>query len=79
MNKNTAGAVLILIIAAAGLYRDVPEAWVLAAVTCALAFLAEELRDVGSLHGRPDIVSLASIPALASWVTIITAFTSLLF
>lgn len=75
MNKNTAGALLVLIIAAAGLVHDKPWAWGLAVVTCALAFLAEEMRDVGTLGAELLRVGLA----LTSWATIALAAMSLLF
>ncbi|OWK18309.1 hypothetical protein AJ88_03770 [Mesorhizobium amorphae CCBAU 01583] len=74
MNKNTAGALLVLIIAAAGLVHDKPWAWGLAAVTCALAFLAEELGDVTSSVGT----AIARVGvALLSWATIVAAFFAL--
>jgi hypothetical protein len=79
MNKNTAGAVLMLIVAAAGLHRNVPEAWVFAAMTCVLVFVTEELRDVGNLYGRADLGAFAAITAVGSWVSAAIAFTSLLF
>lgn len=74
MNKNTAGAALVLIIAAAGLVTHEPAAWGFAAFTCALAFLCEEMRDFGTIGA--EIVRLGL--ALASWATIAIAAFALL-
>lgn len=73
MNKNTSGALLVLIIAAAGLVHDKPWAWGLAAVTCALAFLAEEFADVDTLGSALLRVCIAVL----SWVTVAAAFLAL--
>ncbi|RWI22869.1 MAG: hypothetical protein EOQ92_18315 [Mesorhizobium sp.] len=75
MNKNTAGAVLVLIVAATGLMHDNPWACGLAAATCALAFLAEEVREVSTIGAAIIGVGLA----LASWATITLAAVALLF
>ncbi|ESZ07169.1 MULTISPECIES: hypothetical protein [unclassified Mesorhizobium] len=74
MNKNTSGAVLVLIIAAAGLHLNNLWAWGLAATTCALAFLAEEFSDVGTVGAAVLHVCLAVL----SWVAIGAAFLALI-
>ncbi|MER9410316.1 hypothetical protein [Mesorhizobium sp. M0589] len=74
MHKNTSGALLVLIIAAAGLAHDNPWAWGLAAITCALAFLAEEFADVGSVGAAVLHVCLAVL----SWVAVGAAFLALI-
>ncbi|QND67650.1 hypothetical protein HB777_29410 [Mesorhizobium loti] len=74
MNKNTSGALLVLIIAAAGLHLDRPWAWGLAAATCALAFLAEEFADAGNLGGAVAHVCIAVL----SWGTVGAAFLALI-
>lgn len=79
MNQNTSGAVLLLIIAAAGLYTNHPLAWVLAAATAALAFLANELRDAANLFGVSRLSVAAEVVAIASWITIAAASLSLWF
>ncbi|PAQ09550.1 hypothetical protein [Mesorhizobium temperatum] len=73
MNKNTAGAVLVLIIAAAGLVYDKPWAWGFAAATCALAFLAEKLSELDTVGAA--ILRLGF--ALLSWATVVAAFIAL--
>jgi hypothetical protein len=75
MNKNTAGAVLLLVIAAAGLVSGNAFAVAMVIVTCALTFITEELRD--ARHYLP--IELAVIPAVASWLTTAAAALSLLF
>jgi hypothetical protein len=75
MNRNTSGAILVLIIAAAGLVHDKPWAWGFAAATCALAFLSEEMKEL-------DTVGAAILRAgfaLTSWATIALAAFTLLF
>jgi len=74
MDKNTAGLALVLIIAAAGLVNDKPWAWGLAAITCALAFLAEEL---GAAPGSIGMAMAHVGVALLSWATVAAAFLAL--
>lgn len=78
MNQNTAGALLLAIIAAAGLLHDKPMAWVFAIVTAALAFLAAEVRAVDDylLDWKTRVIAGNAI-ALASWATTLAAFAAL--
>lgn len=46
MNKNTAGAVLLIVLAAVGLLWARPLAVALVVVTCALVVITEEMRDI---------------------------------
>lgn len=69
MNKNTAGAVLLMVLAVAGFVWDRPLAVTLVVATCALVVLTEEMRDVP--HEVPRQLSL--IPAACSWLTAIAA------
>ena len=73
MNKNTSGAVLVLILAAAGLFYDKPTAWALAALTAALAFLAWEFGE----HASRAAQGIGVVLALLSWVTVACAALSL--
>lgn len=73
MNQNTAGAVLVSIIATAGFVTDHPSVWGLAALTAALAFVRQELDDADDLFGFPALGTLGTYAALASWVAIIAA------
>jgi len=70
MNKNTAGAVLVLILAAYGIVNDETAVWVLAAATAALAFLASEALDYSDLHRSDFAMKLNVGFALASWATV---------
>jgi hypothetical protein len=77
MNQNTAGAVLLVILAAAGFVQHVPAAWALAALAAALAFLKAEA-DRGDvlfdgLHWR----RAAAVCALGSWFAVALAVLSL--
>lgn len=74
MNQNTAGAVLVLILAAAGLVQDQPAVWALAAVTAALAFVCHEVGLLYDFSGRPLFWGLRNALALASWATVALAF-----
>lgn len=62
MNKNTAGAVLLLIIAAAGFTWNRPEAVWFAGITCALTFLAVECLEA-------EYDAAAKWLAIGSWAT----------
>jgi hypothetical protein len=76
MNKNTAGALLVLMIAAAGFTWDKPAAVVFAGVTCALTFLAAEFADCMWTHiGARAAFCLA----VGSWITVALGALSLTF
>lgn len=77
MNQNTAGAVLVLILAAAGFVNDKPAAWGLVALSAALAFLKAELDRADVLFNWPELQWAAAASALASWVAVIAAATIL--
>jgi hypothetical protein len=66
MDQNTSGAVLLLILAAAGFIQHQPAVWMLAGLTAGLAFLTVELRGLG-------MTNLAFNTALASWATVAVA------
>lgn len=72
MNRNTAGAVLMLVLAAAGLVKGNDWAVALIVVTCALAFVALDLRE--SNYGAETRVTF--IMALATWLTTVGAMVS---
>ncbi|AWC21389.1 hypothetical protein CO731_00840 [Aminobacter sp. MSH1] len=76
MNQNTAGAVLMLVLAAAGIAWNEPFAVMMVAATCALAFVCEELCDL-ELNEVGE--TAAKTLAVASWLTTAVAFFSLLF
>lgn len=78
MNKNTSGAMVVLIVALAGIYTGNMVAWLLAVVTAAIAFLTEELREFSGyeyhFHGsRFNVDAVATILAGVSWLTILAA------
>lgn len=77
MNQNTSGAVLLLIIAAAGLHTNHPVAWFLAGLTAGLAFISNELRTVFELHTNPAMGVAALVVAVASWITTLAAVAAL--
>ena len=79
MNKNTAGAVLMLVLAAAGLASSNSFAVAMVITTCALTFVTEEVRDFGMVNGHGPVVQLSNIPAVTSWLTTAAAALSLLF
>lgn len=66
MDQNTSGAVLLLILAAAGFVQQQPSVWMLAGFTAALAFVTVELRGLG-------MTNWAFNTALASWATVALA------
>ncbi len=74
MNKNTAGAVLLVVLAVAGFLWDRPLAVALVVATCALVVITEEMRDVPNEVPR----QLSLIPAACSWLTAIAAATALI-
>ncbi|MBZ9807686.1 hypothetical protein [Mesorhizobium sp. ESP-6-2] len=78
MNQNTAGAVLLLILAAAGFHTNTPVAWWFAGLTAALAFLAEEARAYHEVHGGFNAAAVRFGLAVASWATVVISAISLL-
>jgi hypothetical protein len=78
MNQNTAGAVLLLIIAAAGLHNNVPAAWWLAGITAALAFVNHEVRALYEVSGRQGLAKAGFVIAFLSWLTVAAAAYSLI-
>ncbi|MER8481183.1 hypothetical protein [Mesorhizobium sp. M1322] len=77
MNQNTAGAVLLLVLAAAGFVHNNPMAWGFVALTAALAFVAQELREAGLVSAKPVLFWSDIGAAVLSWVTIAVAALSL--
>lgn len=73
MNQNTAGAVLLLIIAAAGFQTNHPAAWWLAGITAGLAFVANEVRNANELIGSDTLARVGNGLALLSWLTVAAA------
>jgi hypothetical protein len=62
-------ALLLSIIAAAGLVKGIDTAWIFAGITAALAFFSLEMRnDAAAIHSAGFEVG-AKVLALASWVT----------
>lgn len=78
MNQNTAGAVLVLILATAGFVTGQPVTWMLAGFTAALAFLKFELDAMHDAFGFPVLWKLSTISALASWACAVAAAIALL-
>lgn len=78
MNQNTAGAVLLLVLAAAGLVYGTPVAVALVAVTAALAFLAEDCRDAGKNGCGVQYLLVGFGMAVLSWITTAAAAVSLI-
>lgn len=81
MNKNTAGALLLATIAAAGFTWDRPEAVWLAGITCALTFLASECWEAAEHFGNWQRMwlDLSKWLAIGSWATTALAALCLLF
>ena len=73
MNQNTSGAVLVLILAAAGLIQHEPVTWGLAALAAALAFIKAELELAHVLFQWPQLRVAVFVAALASWVSVVFA------
>lgn len=73
MNQNTSGAVLVLILAAAGFATNQPAMWGLAAMTAALAFIKAELDLAHVLFQFPELQAAAVAATLASWAAALTA------
>ena len=71
MNKNTAGALLVAILAVAGFAWSAPAAVWACIVVCASAFIAEELRD-------GDALFLGTAAAIVSWLAIVVAAIALI-
>lgn len=73
MNRNTAGAVLMLVLAAAGIWYGKPVAVALVVLTCGLTFIAEDIRSSpdGMLSGHLSFVPI--ILALLTWATTVGA------
>lgn len=74
MNRNTAGAVLMLVLAAFGIMKGNDWAVALIVATCALAFVAEDVREASL--GRQAWLDGGSALALASWLTTAGAMVS---
>lgn len=66
-------ALLLSIIAAAGLVKGVDSAWIFAGITAAIAVLTEQLRVIiwrrGSSEYRDELLMASNVLALASWAT----------
>lgn len=71
MNKNTSGALVVLIVALAGIYNDNMAAWLLAAIAAAMAGVATDLLNNGG-HERA-----ATYLGLACWLPLLAAVFSL--
>lgn len=78
MNTNTSGAILLLILAMAGLMTGNAPVYLLAAVTAALAFVTDDLTNYFGRHATSGELRLIRILALASWGTTAAAFILLL-
>jgi hypothetical protein len=79
MNQNTAGAVLLLILAAAGLHTDTWAAWWFAGCAAGLAFVANEARDYYGNGGGYAALAMGTGFAVASWAAVAVSALSLLF
>jgi len=73
MNKNTAGAVLVLILAAYGIVHDETAVWSLCVATAAWAFLANEALDYANQYKSDLALKLHVGFALASQLTVASA------
>jgi hypothetical protein len=78
MNQNFSGAVLLLILAAAGFQTNTPAAWWFAGLTAAIAFLAEEARAYHEMRGSSRAYAANVGLALASWAAVVVSALSLL-
>jgi hypothetical protein len=78
MNQNTAGAVLLLILAVAGFHTETPAAWWFAGLAASLAFVGEEARAWHSNHGGFNAFAIGLGLAVASWVAVAISAISLL-
>lgn len=78
MNQNTAGAVLLIILAVAGFVQHEPAAWAFAAIAAALAFLKAEFDRADVLFDRNYLRAGAAATAFGSWVSVVLAALSLL-
>lgn len=79
MNQNFSGAVLLLILAAAGLHTDTWAAWWCAGTSAGFAFVAEDARNYYSEHGGPVVLAISCGFAVLSWVAVAIAALALLF
>lgn len=79
MNKNTAGAVLMLVLAAAGFIWAKPVAVGFVVLACIGASVTEELRDASPLTRRYGVLLAAAsiVTALISWVAVVAALFAL--
>lgn len=73
MNQNTAGAVLLLIIAAGGLVTGRPAAWHFSALSAALAFVEHELRHAFDQFQHREIALAGAVVGIASWIAVAAA------
>lgn len=78
MNQNFSGAVLLLILAAAGLQQGNAAAWGFAALASALAFLRKEIDLADVLYDMPELRYAGVTTAVASWVAVVIASLSLM-
>jgi hypothetical protein len=78
MKQNFSGAVLLLILAAAGLHTGTWAAWWFAGVSAGFAFVAEDFRNYRSNHGGTVALVVGEAFAVGSWVAIAIAATALL-
>lgn len=79
MTQNFSGAVLLLILAAAGLHNGIWAAWWFAGCSAGLAFVAEEARSYYGNHGGAGVFALGAGFAIASWLAVAISAFSLLF
>ena len=71
-------ALLLSIIAAAGLVKGVDAAWIFAGITAALAFFSIELRNHALERASAGMLQGSNILTLVSWLTGAVAGVSLL-
>lgn len=79
MNQNFSGAVLLLILAAAGLHTDTWAAWWFAGTSAGFAFVADDARKYYGEHGGPVVLAIGAGFAVLSWVAVAIAALALLF
>lgn len=77
MNQNMASAVLLIVIAAAGIAWSSPAAVLLVILTCVLTVLVEQCRAVSAAALFPALGRVEFILALASWFTALVAIVAL--
>lgn len=76
-------ALLLSIIAAAGLVKGVDSAWIFAGITAALAFFSEEVRNTAVRRGDAsdyysELLTAGAALAMMSWATGFSAAFSIL-